>query len=224
MQRLLSAFRRRFLQSKGSRRHGLVGPAHLWKMKRDFQIRFLKDQGLKPAHYLLDIGCGTLRGGIPVIKHLEPSHYFGIEVSAERLEEGRKEVRDAGLEEQRPTLLLAPDMANLKIDRKFDFIWAFSVLMHMSDPVLEQTLDFVRDHLSGDGALYANVNIGERKEGRWREFPVVGRTFDFYRDACAARGLAVADFGPLSELGHVSGVRSHDSQRMLRISRPSQAE
>lgn len=116
-------------------------------------------------------------------------------------------------------MLLVPNMANVKIDRKFDFIWAFSVLMHMSDPVLGETLDFVSDHLSGDGAFYANVNIGERKEGRWGEFPVVGRSFDFYRDACAAKGLAVADLGPLGELGHVSGVCSHDRQRMLRITR-----
>jgi SAM-dependent methyltransferase len=220
VQRVLSAFRRRLLRafrSKGSRRHGLVGPPRLWKMKRDFQIRFLKDQGLKPEHYLLDIGCGTLRGGIPLIRHLEPGHYFGIEVSAARLEEGRRELREAGLEEKHPTLLLAPNMAKLKIDRKYDFIWAFSVLVHMSDPVLEETLDFVSDHLSGDGAFYANVNIGERKEGRWREFPIVGRSFDFYRDACAAMDLAVADLGPLSELGHVSGVHTQDRQRMLRI-------
>ena len=188
-------------------------------MKRDFQIRFLNDQGLKPEHYLLDIGCGTLRGGIPLIRRPEPGHYFGIEVSAARLEEGRKELREADLQEKHPTLLLAPHMANLRIDREFDFIWAFSVVVHMSDPVLKETVDFVSDHLSGDGAFYANVNIGERKEGSWREFPVVGRSFDFYRDACAARGLAVADLGPLGELGHVSGVRSHDRQRMLRITR-----
>ena len=209
MQRVLGAFRRRLLRafrSKGSRRHGLVGPARLWRMKRDFQIRFLKDQGLKPEHYLLDIGCGTLRGGIPLIKHLEQGHYFGIDVSASRLEEGRKELREAGLEEKQPTLLLAPDMANLKIEREFDFIWAFSVLLHMSDAVLEETLGFVSDHLSGDGTFYANVNIGERREHRWAEFPVVGRSSDFYRDACAAKGLAVADLGPLGELGHVSGV------------------
>ena len=35
--------------TKEERRHALVGPANLWKMKRDFQIQFLRDMGLKPG-------------------------------------------------------------------------------------------------------------------------------------------------------------------------------
>ncbi len=30
-------------------RHALVGPPHLWRMKRDFQIEFLKKIGLSRA-------------------------------------------------------------------------------------------------------------------------------------------------------------------------------
>ena len=77
---------KRLMQSKEERRHALVGPAHLWEMKRDFQIQFLKAMGMKPEHYLFDIGCGTLRGGIPLISYLHSGHYFGAEVRAEALE------------------------------------------------------------------------------------------------------------------------------------------
>jgi len=56
------------VQTSAEQRHGLVGPARLWKMKRDFQIGFLKNFGLKPDNVLLDLGCGTLRGGIPIIE------------------------------------------------------------------------------------------------------------------------------------------------------------
>ena len=67
------------LQPAEERRHSLVGPPDLWEMKREFQIRFLRQAGLSPEHYLLDIGCGTLRGGIPLIDYLETGHYFGLE-------------------------------------------------------------------------------------------------------------------------------------------------
>lgn len=83
--------------TSSEKRHSLVGPPHLWKMKRDFQIQFLKHVGLQPEHYLLDIGCGTLRGGIPIIEYLEEQHYHGVEVRDSVLEAGRRELQEADL-------------------------------------------------------------------------------------------------------------------------------
>jgi cyclopropane fatty-acyl-phospholipid synthase-like methyltransferase len=179
----------------------------------------LKTVNLKPEHYLLDIGCGTLRGGIPLINYLQSGHYYGVEVREEALNEGRKELCEAGLEEKNPTLLLSMDFSQLTIKQKFDYIWAFSVLIHMNDEILNDTLDFVSRHLSDDGAFYANVNIGEREEGSWQGFPVVARTFEFYSHACTKYGLSASDIGPLKDHGHVSNIESQDSQRMLRITK-----
>jgi cyclopropane fatty-acyl-phospholipid synthase-like methyltransferase len=204
--------------SKAESRHSLVGPAELWNMKRDFQVGFLKKAGLLPHHYLLDIGCGTLRGGIPLIAHLQDGHYFGIEARADVLDEGREELRDAGLEGRRPTLLASPDMSQLNLDQKFSFIWAFSVLIHLSDDILNETLNFVSRHLADEGTFFANVNVGSHQEGSWQGFPVVWRSLDFYADMCLKNKLAVSDLGPLKDLGHVSNVESQDIQRMLRVS------
>ena len=201
------------------RRQSLVGPAKLWRMKRDFQISFLKRENLKPAHYLLDIGCGTLRGGIPIIEYLDAGHYYGIESRKEVLDEGVRELREAGLEDKRPKLLDSEDNALLTIDRKFDFAWAFSVLIHMSDDILDRTLHMVSKHLSSSGVFYANVNIGERDDGYWQGFPVVWRSLDYYKGVCSSHGLRVEDVGSLHELGHISNIHSQDVQRMLRISR-----
>lgn len=133
------------------------------------------------------------------------------------LDEGRRELREAGLEGKNPTLLLSPDISQLSVERTFDYIWAFSVLVHMNDQILDDTLDFVRRHLSGDGVFYANVDIGKGEEGNWQGFPTVARTSVFYRQACAANGLVVTDLGPLKELGHLARVESQDNQRMLEI-------
>jgi len=173
--------------------------------------------GLQPVHYLLDIGCGTLRGGIPLIRYLQDGHYVGIEVRAKVLDEGRKELREAGLEGKNPTLLLSPDISRFNIDRKFDYIWAFSVLIHMSDTILNDALSFVSRHLSEEGVFYANVIMGDGNEDNWDGFPVVARTLDSYSRACGLNGLAVSDLGPLKPLGHISNVGSHDNQRMLKI-------
>jgi SAM-dependent methyltransferase len=202
-----------------AKRHALVGPAHLWKMKRDFQFRFLKRAGLGPEHYLLDLGCGTLRGGIPLIRYLQERHYFGIEVRSGVLEEGKRELEEAKLASKQPLLLLTENVALLHLEQRFDFIWAYSVLIHLSDSILGDVLCFVREHLTATGAFYANVNIGEHEDGSWRGFPIVWRTVPFYEEMASSNGLSVVDMGTIASLGFKSGHKNHDEKRMLRFHR-----
>lgn len=218
MLRIIGAARRaleHYLRTPAERRHALVGPAELWEMKREFQIKFLKQVGLTPQHYLLDIGCGTLRGGIPIIDLLGVGHYYGVERRAAVLEEGRKELEESGLSGKRPNLLLVEEIGSLKLRRKFDYIWAFSVLIHLDDATLSSTLGFVREHLEDAGCFYANVRIGDEPDGEWQGFPLVSRSLEFYREACAGNGLQLSDVGSLNELGHPGG--SPRQRRMLKM-------
>lgn len=200
-------------------RHDLVGSASLWRMKRDFQFDFLKSAGLAPHHRLVDIGCGTLRGGIPLIRYLDPGHYYGIEARAEALAEARRELEEHDLLDRHPKLIESRDLAGLSVPVAFDYAWAFSVLFHMPDEVLEGCIDFVGRQLVEGGSFYANVHIGARRPRRWKEFPVVWRSEADYRGLGARHGLEVEDIGSLAEVGHHSGRRSHDEQRMLRFRR-----
>lgn len=201
-------------------RHALVGPTELAEMKRAFQIQFLRGRGLQPAHYLLDLGCGTLRGGIPIIAYLDPGHYYGVEVRPEVLGEARKELAEHRLEEKAPVLLGGELLREQLGGRTFDVVWAFSVIMHMSDDILAVMLPLVADHLAPGASFYANVHLGARHDGRWQGFPVVTRPLEFYRDAAARAGLTVATLGTLDTLGHRSGRPEHDGQMMLAFSRP----
>ena len=206
------------MQNDKELRHSMVGPARLWEMKREFQIHFLKSMKLAPEHYLLDIGCGTLRGGVPIIQYLHIGHYFGIEVRGGVLDEGRKELEEEALTYKKPKLVQSTDISQLTFDKKFDFIWSYSVLIHMNDDVLGDTFNFVKNHLSNDGEFYANVNIGERKDGEWQGFPISWRSLDFYVRECAEYDLTCTDLGALSDHGHISNITSQDNQRMLKIS------
>lgn len=186
-------------------------------MKREFQIAFLKSVGLRPDHHLLDIGCGTLRGGLPIIEFLEPGHYFGFEVREEVLQEGRAELEEAGLVHKRPLLVGGASIADLELPARPDVMWAFAVLIHMSDDKLRETLRFVSRNLAPGGVFYANVNQDEwGSDGQWQGFPVVARSRDFYQAAAQEAGLVVEDIGSLHDLGHVSGKKG-DLSRMLRF-------
>jgi len=198
-------------------RHDLVGSASLWKMKRDFQLAFLQEQGMQPGHRVVDIGCGTLRGGIPIIEYLDEGNYYGIEAREEALVEARLELEQHGLAGKGAHLVHARDLKTLSLPARFDFAWAFSVLFHMPDEVLEGCVDFVGRQLAAGGSLYANVHIGSRKPKRWKEFPVVWRSLEQYRTLGARHGLEVEDIGSLYDVGHRSGRSSHDRQRVLRF-------
>jgi len=207
-----------WLASPAQRRHSLVGPMREWEKKREFQILFLKRMGLKPEHYLMDIGCGTLRGGIPLIEYLQPGRYFGLESREAVLDEARKELLEHGLEPKVPRLIPSPSLPDLKLEQRFDYAWAFSVLIHMTDEILDGCLLMVERHLNDSGAFYANVNLGEKSDGHWQGFPVVYRTLPFYREAARRHGLDVQDLGT-SKSFHASGIRAQDEKHLLKFVR-----
>ena len=201
------------------KRHAAVGPAKLWKMKRDFQFQFLKDQGLLPQHKMVDIGCGTLRGGIPLIDFLNEGHYFGIDVRADVLDKGREELKEQGLETKKPNLIAFHDFGDLNLTDKVDLAFAFSVLIHLSDDIAEACFQFVGRNLTEDGRFLANVNVEQHEDAEWQGFPVVFRSMEFYEDLAARAGLKTKRVGTLAELGHVSGQPLGDKQVMLEFSK-----
>jgi hypothetical protein len=200
-------------------RHALVGRPELWEMKRRFQFEFLKAHGLQPHHRLVDIGCGTLRGGLPLIALLDSGNFFGIEARRVALRAALREIREADLEHKRPTLIHSRDFVVEGLDRRIHYAWAFSVLIHFDDHVLRKCLGAVSRWLMPNGIFFANANIGHRSTRRWEEFPVVSRPLDFYREQGGNFGLRLEDLGELRQLGHVSGIADQDQQRMLAFHR-----
>lgn len=212
---------RSLLESPEGRRHGLVGDAKLWEVKRAFQIAFLKQVGLQPPHKLFDIGCGTLRGGVPIIEYLDSGNYYGADVRALALAEAMKELTETQLDAKAPTVVLSSDLGHLELGTNFNYIWAYSVVFHMTDAVLDGALNFVGRQLAPGGSFYANANIGsEQPPGwKWLEFPVLWRSLEKYAAMAGTHRLRVEDIGSLSSFGHHSGNQSQDEQRMLKFSR-----
>src|SRR5256714_13012220 len=62
------------------------GTDAFWDYLGKLQLDYLVEQGLKPEHYVLDVGCGPLRAGVHFIGYLEPGHYAGVDKRGVRLE------------------------------------------------------------------------------------------------------------------------------------------
>ena len=136
------------VKSKQERRHALVGASNVWKKAREFQFQFLLDQGLQKTDTLMDIGCGTLRGGIPLIQYLDSGNYYGMDVRDHILAEGREEIKAAKLEDKNPNLVSFNHFSEVNLDVKFNFMFAFSVLIHLEDKIAESCFQFVSKSLA----------------------------------------------------------------------------
>lgn len=108
----------------------------LWESMASHQFDFLVSQGLQRSNSLLDIGCGSLRGGLRFIDYLDAEKYVGFDISDSVIEAGRKGILEKGLSHKKP-LIFVNDQKNLRFDhenlqgKKFDFLLAQSVFSHL---------------------------------------------------------------------------------------------
>ncbi len=51
---------------------------------------------------MLDILCGSMRGGRRFVKYLEPGHYQGMDINPALLTAGRRELAKAGVADRQP--------------------------------------------------------------------------------------------------------------------------
>ncbi|HWW87229.1 MAG TPA: ABC transporter ATP-binding protein, partial [Vicinamibacterales bacterium] len=60
----------------------------LWRDTGRWQFEFLRQQGLGPRQYVLDVGCGSLSAGLHLLPFLDENHYWGFERDRGLLEAG----------------------------------------------------------------------------------------------------------------------------------------
>jgi SAM-dependent methyltransferase len=127
----------------------------MWEEVGRLQFEFLRTRGLKPGHRLLDIGCGSLRGGIHAIKYLDTGNYYGLDINPSLIEAGRHELGLAGLTHKNPHLALS-DRFELGLFReKFHYLLALSVFTHLSANHIIRCLAEVREVLAPEGRFFA---------------------------------------------------------------------
>jgi SAM-dependent methyltransferase len=140
-----------------------IGNVRHWDTIGRLQFEYLVERGLEPRHYLLDVGCGPLRGGIHFIRHLEAGHYYGVDLNAPVLEEARRlELPRQGLVEKKPTLVVMDDFDFRLLERQFDYAIAQSVFTHLPLNEIIRCLIRMEQALVPGGEFYATFFENER--------------------------------------------------------------
>ena len=140
-------------QINAGRHRDMVGG--MWQEIGRLQFEFLRTRGLKPGHRLLDIGCGSLRGGIHAIDYLKRGNYYGLDINLSLIEAGRHELRLAGLTHKNPRLAISDRFELGLFRQKFEYLLAHSVFTHVFANHIIRCLAEVREVLAPKGQFFA---------------------------------------------------------------------
>lgn len=127
----------------------------LWDEIGSLQFEFLLERGLLPSHRLIDIGCGALRCGIPLIRFLDEGNYYGLDLNASLIDAGRHELEKEALAAKRPTLLVNDRFEIDRFRMSFDFAIAQSVFTHLDLNLIARCLVETRAQMKSGGKFFA---------------------------------------------------------------------
>jgi len=139
-----------------------VGPPEKYDLVAANQFNVLTSLGLRENHHLLDIGCGSLRGGRLFIPYLLPNKYFGIEPEQWLIDEGIK--NNIGLDMIRiknPTFSNDRDFTLSIFKKQFDIILAQSIFSHASENQIRKCLSEIKKVMTPTGIFAATFFKGD---------------------------------------------------------------
>lgn len=135
----------------------------MWEELGQLQFDFLCRQGLRPEHRLLDVGCGSLRGGVHFVRYLNPGNYYGVDRNASLLKAGAEiELAEAGAAERGAHLLVDEWFAFERFGATFHFALAQSVFTHLPVNDIARCLVNIRRVLEPGGRFFATYFAGPR--------------------------------------------------------------
>lgn len=184
----------------------LGGPPELFDRVGREQLIALLEHGLTFSSYVLDIGCGCLRGGRWIIPLLDKGHYCGIDSQPGMVSKGLQRFIDQDV--------LALKEPKFDYNERFDFsvfghpfthFMARSIWSHASKQQIELMLDGIAAWGEPNSVLLASFFrslpllrrdyqgtawIGESHESE--SVGVVAHDFKWIKQACQQRGLAAS--------------------------------
>jgi SAM-dependent methyltransferase len=209
------SYYRAVMQSDASRSsEGAVG-SHThdsWLEIGQLQFDYAVAHGLKSEMRMLEIGCGNLRAGRLFIEYLEPSSYYGLDISPDILLAAQQTVAQYGLGAKLPYLALIKDLKlEFLPDDHFDFVHAHSVFSHSPIEVIEECFEHVGRVMTAGGFFDFTF---DRTEGA--EHQVLHEDFYYRTDTlialAAKHGLEAAFADDWETTGH--------EQSKIRVTKP----
>lgn len=180
-------------ESIGSHHYrAFVGPSEKYDIMAASQFNLLTSLGLREHHSLLDIGCGSLRGGRLFIPYLLPERYFGIEPEQWLIEEGIKNnLGESILEIKKPKFSNDMNFTLSGFNQNFDFILAQSIFSHASQNQIKRCLSEAKKVMTSSSRFVVTFVKGEKnyEVDKW-VYPGCGEyTLDFMSELIFEQGL-----------------------------------
>jgi SAM-dependent methyltransferase len=204
-----------------------VGPPEQYDLIGASQFSLLCALGLREGHRLLDVGCGSLRGGRLFIPYLAPGGYTGLEPNRWLVEEGiDKHLGHDALTVKAPTFVHNDAFDVSRLD-PFDFVVAQSVASHTGPTMTRGLLAAVREALAPSGVAAVTFKHGRpdwAEEGwfyartdltgivRYRR-----RTVGGWLEATGLKGSPLAWFHPRQTWWAIVRAESPLPPRLLRL-------
>jgi cyclopropane fatty-acyl-phospholipid synthase-like methyltransferase len=132
------------------------------------QLELLKRNGLKPHHHVLEVGCGALVAGRPLIQYLGPDRYVGIEPNTWLVDAARGHFPDMPewFVDKKPIFLARTDFDASETNRRFDFVLSHSVLSHAAHWQLPLFLGKLAGVLGPFGMIVASLRLYDEHGNR----------------------------------------------------------
>lgn len=131
----------------------------MWEEIGTLQFQFLCQQGLRPEHALLDVGCGSLRGGIHFVPYLNTGNYYGLDINASLIEAGKRELAAIDALSKEPHLLVDDQFRFSRFGAQVDYALAISVFSHLYANHILRCLVEMKKVLKADGVFYATFFV-----------------------------------------------------------------
>jgi ABC-type polysaccharide/polyol phosphate transport system ATPase subunit len=128
----------------------------LWRETGHWQFELLRQHGLEPGHYVLDVGCGSLSTGIHLLRFLHENRYWGFERNRALLEDGLWiELPHAGVVHERGHYVVNDTVELGAIPDTFDFAVTTSGFAYMPFDSVARSIAGVLRKLKPAGRFFA---------------------------------------------------------------------
>jgi len=132
------------------------------RVSGQWQFELLKREGCKPFSKVLEIGCGCLHLGIPLLGYLEEGNYVGVDPNEWLRNSAMKDETVAELVQDKKAVFLSVDDFDAgPLGRTFDLVFAHSVMSHFAHWQLEVFLRNTSKVLAPGGKIIASMALAE---------------------------------------------------------------
>ncbi len=138
-----------------------IDDAANWERHGKLQAKFLQAMGLRPRDTLLEIGCGTGRLARKIVPYLDAGNYYGVDISIAAIAAAHDIAHEEGW---------ATRNAVMKVEwpapgsRSFDFVWAYSVGIHLPLDELHVVLWSAAERMDAGSRFYFSYKANPANE------------------------------------------------------------